>query len=228
VGQLATRSSGLQHDFGRDLRGIARRISSSSPTWPTRDVLVRYIYGEPLVARPGTGDNYSNSAFTVLTSIVERASGRAYLDYLTSAVLTPLGISDVALSRTAYDARHPGEVASYDHPGVGPSQVDMTDDAIDPNAYGGQVVTENSEGVGGLMMSAATVARLIGTHAVWNMGGRETGRRYGIMDGTMSGAISRDDGLDYAYVFNRRVTDPEQNDFTNRLDALLDRYGSSL
>jgi CubicO group peptidase (beta-lactamase class C family) len=228
VDQLATRQSGLQHDFGKDLRGIARRISSSNPVWPTRDTLVRYIYGEPLVARPGTGDNYSNSAFFVLTSIIEKASGRPYLEYLKAAVLAPLSITDVDLSATGYNARRPGEVASYDHPGVSPSEINMADDAIDPNAYGGQVVTENSEGVGALMMSAATIARLLATHAVWNIGAREVGRRYGIMDGTMSGAISRGDDIDHAYIFNRRVADAEQNAFTDQLDALLDRLGGAL
>jgi hypothetical protein len=133
VGQLATRRSGLQRDFGLDLRGIARRISSTHPVWPARDVLVRYIYGEPLIARPGAVDSYSNSAFTVLTSIVERASGRPYLDFVRVAVLSPLSINDVSLSATAFDARKPGEVATYDHPGIGPSQVDMADDAVAPN-----------------------------------------------------------------------------------------------
>jgi hypothetical protein len=48
------------------------------------------------------------------------------------------------------------------------------------------------------------------------------------MDGTMSGAISRGDDIDHAYIFNRRVADAEQNAFTDQLDALLDRLGGAL
>jgi hypothetical protein len=50
VQELAIRRSGLRRDFG-DLRAIAGLIGSSGT--PTRDQLVRYIYGEPLWFRPG-------------------------------------------------------------------------------------------------------------------------------------------------------------------------------
>jgi CubicO group peptidase (beta-lactamase class C family) len=195
VYDLAVRMSGLQRDFGADLRTIASLIGSART--PTRNDLVRYIYGEPLVARPGTGDNYSNSAFTVLTSIVEAAAGVPYLDYLRSVVLSPENISEVFLGATSSTARLPNEVPTYDHPGVSPSLLDMAADAIAPNAYGGQVLTENSEGVGGLITSTGTVARFLGTHAVWDIGGRQAGTRYGEMDGTGAGAVSRNDEFDF-------------------------------
>ena len=36
--------------------------------------------------------------------------------------------------------------------------------------------------------------RFIATHSVWDIGGREVATRYGEMDGTGAGAVSRDDG----------------------------------
>src|SRR5258708_128862 len=119
VHDLAMRQSGLAHDFGADLRTIASRLAQKF--MPTRAQLVSYLYGEPLVARPGSGDNYSNSAFTVLTSIVEMASRRPFIDYLSHEILAPFHINDVELGATAANIRSPNEVASYDHPGVGPS-----------------------------------------------------------------------------------------------------------
>jgi len=119
-------------------------------------------------------------------------------------------------------------VATYDHPGVNDSQIDMTPGAVAANAYGGQVVTENSEGVGGLIASTAAVARTIGTHAVWDIGGRQLATRYGEMDGTGAGAISRADGLDFAYAFNRRVTTAEHDGIKGQIDAFLDVHGSRL
>ncbi len=185
-------------------------------------------HGEPLIARPGTGDNYSNSAFTVVTPIVEAASHLSYLDYLRLAVLSPLNISDVQVGATRSNARHLHEVPAYDHPGVSPSQIDMAVDAIAPNAYGGQVVTENSEGVGGLITSTGTIARLLATHAVWNIGGRELGTRYREMDGTGACAASRSDGLDFSYAFNRRVTTAEHDGIKGAIDGFLHRHGSRL
>ncbi|WP_020160065.1 serine hydrolase [Methylobacter marinus] len=224
---LAMRQSGLQHDFGADLRTIATRIGHPT-VMPTRDDLVRYIYGEPLIARPGTGDNYSNSAFTVLTSVVEAASNLPYLDYLRRELLMPLNIHDVDLGATRSGVRRPHEVATYDHPGVGPSQIDMTATAIAPNAYGAQVITENSEGVGGLVASTGSIARFIATHAVWDMGPRQLATRYGEMDGSGAGAVSRHDGLDFAYAFNRRVTTAEHDGIKGQIDLFLDQHGIML
>jgi CubicO group peptidase (beta-lactamase class C family) len=226
VQQLAMRRSGLQHDFGADLRTIASRIGIA--VTPSRWDLVQYIYGEPLIARPGAADNYSNSAFTVLTTIVEQASGQSFIDYLRQSVLAPDGISRVFLSATRSNARHSDEVATYDHPAVNDSQIDMTPGAMAANAYGGQVVTENSEGVGGLIASSAAVARTIGTHAVWDIGGRQLATRYGEMDGTGAGAVSRADGLDFAYAFNRRVTTAEHDGIKGQIDAFLNTYGAGL
>jgi CubicO group peptidase (beta-lactamase class C family) len=223
---LARRRSGMQHDFGADFRTIASQIGS--PVTPSRADLVRYVYGEPLIARPGTGDNYSNSAFDVLTSIVEKASGQPFVTYLRQHVLAPLGITDVWLGATRSGARRPTEVATYDHPGVSDSLLDMAPGAKAANAYGGQVLTENTEGVGGLIMSTGTIARMIATHAVWNIGGREVATRFGIMDGTGAAAVSRGDDLDFAFAFNRRVTDAEQNLLTTQIQAFLDTHGSRL
>jgi CubicO group peptidase (beta-lactamase class C family) len=223
---LAKRMSGLAHDFGVDLRTIAARLSKT--TTPTRDDLVRYVYAEPLVARPGTGDNYSNSAFTVLTSIVEAASHLPFRDYVVRTVLGPFGVNDLLVGATAAGARLAGEVPTYDHPGVSPSQIDMSAAAIAPNTYGGQVVTENSEGVGGLITSTGTVARVLSRHAVWNIGGRELGTRYGEMDGTGAAAVSRGDGLDFSYAMNRRVTTPEHDDLKGQIERFLDVHGARL
>jgi hypothetical protein len=104
----------------------------------------------------------------------------------------------------------------------------MAADAIAPNAYGGQVVTENSEGVGGLITSTGSVARFLAGHAVWDIGGRQIAARYGEMDGTGAGAVSRNDGLDFSYAFNRRVTTPDHDYIKGKIDGFLDSHGSKL
>jgi CubicO group peptidase (beta-lactamase class C family) len=222
--QLAKRRSGLQRDFGVDFRTIASRLGQS--VMPTRAQLVAYLYGEPLFARPGTVDHYSNSAFAVLTSIVEKASGRSFIDYLRQDLLQPLHLDDVRVGATAANGRIPNEVSTYDDAGFGPSQIDMAADATAPNAYGGQFTLENGEGEGGLIMSTGTVARFLATHAVWEIGSRESGTRYGEFAGTGAAAVSRPDGIDFAYAFNRLVDTPHHDALVGQINAILDRHTS--
>ena len=86
------------------------------------------------------------------------------------------------------------------------------------------VRAENNAGSGGLVSTAPTTARFISHHAVWGLGGRTVGTRHGSFDGTTSGARSRPDDIDFAYVFNRRVTDDEHNGITKAIDAYLDAH----
>ena len=72
------------------------------------------------------------------------------------------------------------------------------------------------------------VARFIAAHSVWDIGGREVATRYGEMDGTGAGAVSRDDGLDFSYAFNRRVTTADHDFIKGKIDSFLNAHGASL
>jgi len=230
VFQLATRVSGLADGFGTagsgsDLREIAGRLGQT--LLPTRDQLCRYVYGQPLVARPGDAGPdgngfYSNSAFTVLTSVVEKASNSGFIDYLRRELLAPLGIADVHVGATAHSGRRPNEVFTYDDPGSAPSQLDLAPGAVANNAHGGQFLLENGEGSGGLIMSIGTVARFLSRHAVWNIGPREVNGRYGRLAGSGAAAICRPDGVDFAFAFNRMVEYADYNVLVADINAVLD------
>jgi len=225
VGQLAVRRSGLDRDFGVDFRTIAGALRQNFT--PSRDQLVAFLYGQPMFARPGAVDHYSNSAFTMLTSIIEKASGRRFIDYLRDDILHPLHLDDVRVGVTAANGRIAHEVSTYDDNGFSPSQVDMAADAVAPNAYGGQFVLENGEGAGGLVMSTATVARFLATHAVWDIGPRQVATRYGDLPGTGAAAVSRSDGIDFAYAFNRLVDTVHHDAVVGQIHAILDRHTSA-
>lgn len=220
VKHLATRKSGLKDDVEFEIRDIAKVFGT--PSRPTRAQMLQYIFGTPLVARPGTGDNYSNTAFTVLTAIVEKASGLSFIDYLQRALLTPLGIFDVFVGATAASLRRADEVATYDAPGVSPSHQDMADGVTAPDAHGGKFALEQDVGAGGLIMSAATIARFLGTHAVWEIGPREVGGRYGRFAGTGAIAVSRADGIDFAITFNREIEYPDYDALVAQIQGILD------
>jgi CubicO group peptidase (beta-lactamase class C family) len=198
-----------------------------------REQLLRYLYGLPLAGAIPAGGLYSNTAFYLLTSVVEQASGLQFMAALERDVLRPLGIHDVTVAATAAGARQPGEVPTCDHADAHASQLDYAPDALAPNAYGGSFVLETGTGAGGLIASAPTIARVIARYPVWNadsahLTGRELNVRYGTLDGTSSGAISRDDGLDFAFLFNRRVSDAEHDEIRKAINAVLDAHHSSL
>jgi CubicO group peptidase (beta-lactamase class C family) len=232
VEQLVLRTSRLPRDFDREQREIAARLGHTAAPLP-RETLIRYLYGLPLIAAVPSGGAYSNTAFYLLTAVVERAAGLPYAAALDRYVLRGLEIGDVAVGATEAGAALPGEVAGYDCADLHGSQLDFAADALAPNAYGGDYVLETGAGSGGLVTSAPSIARLIAHHPVWNadrahLTGREVGTRYGTLEGSSSGARSRRDGLDFAFLFNRRFTDAQHDEIRDAIDAVLTAHGGSL
>ena len=172
---------------------------------------------------------YSNSAFTVLTSIVEKASESSFIDFLNFELMGPLGIGDVDVGATAENGRKPNEVSSYDDVGISPSQTDMSPDAVAPNAYGGTFMLENGEGAGGLIMSTGTIARFLGANAVYGVGPRppvSNGGRYGALAGSGAAAVNRLDGLDFAFAFNGSVEYAYYDLLAAQINAVIDRHST--
>jgi len=83
-----------------------------------------------------------------------------------------------------------------------------------------------SPGAGGLATSAPTIARFIGDHAVWDLGGRRVATRYGDFAGTSAIAHSRADGIDLAVTFNHRVSDATKNSLVAQLEGILGTWAA--
>jgi len=226
VQHVLDQNSGLQRDLnGARFRDVSIAAGHSGP--PSLDEVVRYIRGLPMAAGPGEG-GYSNSAFHVLNRILEQTSGRSFIDDLNRRVLGPEGFSDVFVASTRPGVVAPGEVPGYDASFIGPSVYDTGADAIAAVAYGGDVFTDNLPAAGGLLTSAATIARFIGTHAVWGEGGRTLSTRYGGFAGTAAMATSRGDGLDFAVLLNRDMPDADKDALMTKIHGLLDDVATSL
>jgi N-acyl-D-amino-acid deacylase len=112
---------------------IARGLKTAPPVNPTQ--IIQYMMGMPLAFDPGTDSSYSNLGYCVLGRVIEKASGRPYEDFVRTAILEPLGITDMRLGRTFPEARAPGEVTYYSarHPKPGPSAFG---DGLRPYPYG--------------------------------------------------------------------------------------------
>ena len=231
IRHCATGQSGLPHDFdgATTFRDIGRKLGHMASI---RE-LAAYSATVPLGFVPGMrppgfpDDGYSNSAFHVLGAVVEQASGQPLADYVRRRLGAAIGVLDLRAGATGPGLRLPGEVAGYQASGVGPSQLDLADDAVAPDAYGGALLLDSAPGSGGLVASAASVARFIGFHAVWDLGGRVGGARYGTFKGTTAIAASYGD-WDLSFLMNREVANDVKDAIRARMQGWLDTNGGRL
>jgi len=192
----------LGYDPTFDMRGVARKLGMRVrlSKWD----FAHYIYGEPLQFTPGAEEHYSNIGYGLLGLVIEKVLNMEYVGAVRSLVVDPHRFGPVFLAHTLAQQRLPGEVV-YDQPGTAPSQLVVDHEVQAPLAYGGELIYENIDSSGGLLTTASTIARMIGSYAVWGMGGRAAGSaRSGSMGGTSSWAASRGDGLDFCCIFNTR------------------------
>jgi CubicO group peptidase (beta-lactamase class C family) len=85
IEQLLTHSSGFLDSLGSDDEPL------------TRDAFLREALGSELLSRPGTTYLYSNVGYSLLTAVVEEASGQDYEAYLAEHLFAPAG-----MTRTGY------------------------------------------------------------------------------------------------------------------------------
>lgn len=98
--QLLTHTSGIP-DYAGD--------SAAPPLWPlddpgrdyTEQDVVSWFKTKPLVFRPGTSWQYSNSGFYMLSLVIERITGRSYGNAIHDLVTRPFGLSHMVLGRRA-------------------------------------------------------------------------------------------------------------------------------
>lgn len=162
IGQLLTHSGGWTLENGEPQRVYARLAADaageSRPACPS--ALVRYMMGKPLQYDPGTKSVYSNFGFNVLGRVIEQASGKHYFDYVRANLLSPSGIEDINLGRTARRHARLNEVyyfAGKNSPDVW-SLIDEDAEVAD-FAYGGDAAIESMDAHGGLVSSAESLVK---------------------------------------------------------------------
>jgi CubicO group peptidase (beta-lactamase class C family) len=226
IAQAAAHTAGLapsgEGDPEFEYRTIENAINASGPL--TQLQFARYVYGLPLASKPGATYAYSNIGYFLLGRVIEKASGMKYLDYVQKTVLDPLGIDDVVLSATAIAGRRENEVL-YDAEGDGLSVLDPRSNQRLPIAYGGATYWETFDACSDIATSASSLVKFLGTYAAWGVGPRAPkSARAGAMPGTESVIRNREDGIDYAFIFNKRPdADPFDTAFRRKLEERLDK-----
>jgi N-acyl-D-amino-acid deacylase len=89
VRMLRDHTSGLAGDYFFESRAAATYYGVTSP--PAVDTMVAWTARYPLAAQPGTVYRYNNTNYALLSRVIERATGRAWID-LVREMTASLGI----------------------------------------------------------------------------------------------------------------------------------------
>jgi D-alanyl-D-alanine carboxypeptidase len=112
------------------LRKILSHTASYHELWTTdfvrpqmtkpvsADTILNAFATQPLDTRPGTAWSYSNTNFFLAGAIIEKVSGRTYLNFLQANIFAPLGMNDVVESDVT--PLMAPDAAGYTHYGEGP------------------------------------------------------------------------------------------------------------
>ncbi len=171
--------------------------------------VIEYMLTQPLQFNPGERSCYSNFGYCVLGRVIEKASGKSYLETVKEVICQPLGIDDLTLSRNRI-ADRPAKEVWY---------------PVQEEAFSIEVMDAH----GGLTTSAASLCKFL--QAYWISGEpRQPGQHqswlfFGSLPGTTAMIQQRTDGVDCAILLNGRR--PQFNEDNQRLhdaiNAAIDR-----
>ncbi|KAH6977233.1 beta-lactamase/transpeptidase-like protein [Ilyonectria sp. MPI-CAGE-AT-0026] len=214
IQHLLDHAGGYDRDQSGDpsfmFRDIALAQSNGTRPADTRD-FIEYMLKKTLDFAPGEGYSYSNYGNTLLGYVVSNITNTPYMDFLKKNILNGL---DVQLYKTAASA-HANDRIIQESKFTGFDPVHPLSEKKVPGPFGGDgAIKEANIAAFSLAASASTIARFIGTHAVWGVGGRAM---YNSRDGSLVGARtfaeSRSD-VDWALTLNTReyASEEEFND----------------
>jgi CubicO group peptidase (beta-lactamase class C family)/tetratricopeptide (TPR) repeat protein len=164
IEHLITHRGGWEMDVAAEPMNRTHEIAAAlgRPAPATAADIVQYMAGEPLQFEPGSKEVYSNFGYCVLGRVIEKVSGQSYFDYVRTAVLTPLGIRDIALGRSLPKDRNPRE-PEYIHP-FRSRDIFSSDSTATVSVPDGGLCLEAEDSLGGLIGTAADVARFFSHH----------------------------------------------------------------
>lgn len=212
----------LQHEGGWD------RDATFDPLYRTGEIqrelglgrlqkhhVVRYMWSRPLQFDPGERECYSNFGYLLLGLVIEKTTGKSYIQSVRELVAAPLGIEDFAISSAVRSARSPHEVYYPDENGLNLKLRDSSS---------------------GLAASAESMVRFMGGWWIDGQPRHDDRNVYLYQIGTHPLTTTtlmeqRLDGLDYVIMLNRRREDsyPEDNaEIRQQFNELLDEVGHLL
>jgi CubicO group peptidase (beta-lactamase class C family) len=149
--------SGGWYGGGSGGEWVFRTIDVSSAmglTYPAAGSnIASWVFSKPLDFTPGTTNVYSNIGYQMLGRVVEKASGKSYINYLQQDMFWPYGVTNIIQSRSRPNDLNPWEIWYADASVVTLSAVDYPTNLQVRLADGGYYY-ESFDSFGGLSASA--------------------------------------------------------------------------
>jgi N-acyl-D-amino-acid deacylase len=171
---------------------------------------------------PGERYAYCNYGYILLVRVIEKVSGRKFMDYLHATVARTSGAESFSASTSDARDRQPGEIWYSYHPEYPTSEVPL------------RFRTDARDGAGILACSAADYCRFLEHYSVLGNlrkpGGKYRGSFAGSHPGVTAICSQRPDGINYAIICNRRGggrTD-WNGDLRKLVDAELEKVAAGL
>ncbi|HLK97914.1 MAG TPA: serine hydrolase domain-containing protein, partial [Hymenobacter sp.] len=249
IRHLLEHSAGWDREVSRDVMFDPVTIARIMQVYPPADSksIIRYALSQPLDFPPGTRYAYSNVGYCVLGRVIEKLTGLAYEEYVTTSILHPLGIEMMRIGASVPTTAETEEVRYYAAsnqplvPSIFSNRIRV------PWAYGGFYL-EAMDAHGGwiasapdllrflvavdglatkpdilspatvALMSTPTAALQSGYGLGWWVNSEGSWTHTGALPGTSTLLERTRDGYTWAVLFNRRPTDPA---YFNELSALI-------
>jgi CubicO group peptidase (beta-lactamase class C family) len=222
---------------------ISTEMGLNYPAAPTN--VISWMFSKPLDHAPGTVYAYSNLGYQILGRVIEKASGKSYLNYiqqdlLGNAIITnSLGFTNVIQSRSRPSDLAPWEIwYGEPTPYLESSAVDFPSNLVVRDVDGG-LYYESFDSFGGVSASAIGLCHYLLNY--WEGGHvRLTGENYGwnyTFFGSLPGATAvlyqnisqtstTTNGLEFAALFNERTGATPGQDNSDALIALTNAVAS--
>jgi CubicO group peptidase (beta-lactamase class C family) len=215
---------------------ISTNMGLNYPAAPTN--VIAWMFSKPLDFAPGTTNVYSNFGYSLLGRIIEKASGKSYINYIQQDLLgnagltNILGFTNVMQSQSRPSDLAPWEIWDADVPQFLPaSAVDFPTNLTARYSDGGDYY-ESYDSFGGLNASANGLCHYLLNYLEGNIA-RPTGitfswfyNFYGSLPGVSSMLIQNinqtsttTNGLEFAALFNERdsASEVDNNDAYNAI-----------
>ncbi|MCC6589745.1 MAG: serine hydrolase [Bryobacterales bacterium] len=125
------------------------------------DLMTRYIMSQRLEFDPGTKYAYSNSGYQVLGRIIERVTGKKFLDAVQDKILGPAGAANIRIGGNLLSDRFSDEVKYYDYPGAPLSTTQVAPGAVVPTPRPYNRRVDMADSYGGLIGNTIDLMRYL-------------------------------------------------------------------
>ncbi len=198
-------------DFTYDSKGVSEELRVPLKKLEPMH-LVKYALARPLDFDPGEREVYSNFGYILLARVVEKKSGKTFVDFLSDTVGKTAGMSTLMVSRSDPADRLPGEIWYCLHPEYPVKEQPWS------------LRVETKDGSGALACSADDYCRFLEHYSIVGKprrpGGRYSGTFFGSTPGATSVCSQRPDGICYCAIANRRPTG--RADWNKELKEVID------